>query len=333
MIKVLFKNVGQGDSILIEWKIDDDLHYGIIDCNIYNGQNPLLDELKIRGARFIDFIILSHLHFDHYSGLADLLNHCISNSIKIKHFLHTFTTDFTRILDLQFFSQRQQEITYILLQNIETALKNGLFDNFDNVSNNYNPISLNNSVVLSFLAPLGEDYLKLSRQRSAYENNRSTTVPDINTMSTIISISDGDVNILLTSDATKKAFKRLLNKPNKTITKLVQVPHHGSVNNLFEPFWVNIKKEIDCPAVYSVGDVKKDKLPNKNVVAFFEENGYSNMSTNYVYGLEEYYSGYNEDIKKVGLALSPFSKIRNTSSPLPIQDRFNGDKEFNIRIT
>ncbi|MCY7362979.1 MAG: hypothetical protein LH629_13085, partial [Ignavibacteria bacterium] len=63
MITVLFKNVGQGDSILVEWLNGSQKHFGIIDCNLYESRNPLLEELANRNIEFIDFIILSHLHY------------------------------------------------------------------------------------------------------------------------------------------------------------------------------------------------------------------------------------------------------------------------------
>jgi beta-lactamase superfamily II metal-dependent hydrolase len=332
LINVIFKNVGQGDSILIEWNSDNNFHFGIIDCNLYENQNPLLDEIIERDIKEIDFIILSHLHYDHYSGIPDLLQHCITKSIKIKYFLHTFTSDFTRILNLLFFSNKQQEITLKLLQNIEIALKKNLIDTFDNVTINFKSVALSSTIQLSFLAPLGEDYMKLSRQRSHYENKRTTTIPDLNSMSTVICIKNENEKILLTSDATKKTFKRLTKLIDEKVVKLVQVPHHGSNKNLHDLYWTQIKKQKDCPSVYSVGDIKKDKLPNLEVVEFFEKNGFFNTSTNLVYGLLEYYGGSTKTNTGLSLSLSSFSRKKTTVTSSKPSDRFNGDQKFTINL-
>lgn len=92
MVKVTFKNVGQGDSILLEWNQDDEDKIAIIDCNRYLNNNPVLDYIKLKEYREINFMILSHPHLDHFSGFVELLNYCKNNNIKIRRFLHTAQT-------------------------------------------------------------------------------------------------------------------------------------------------------------------------------------------------------------------------------------------------
>ena len=48
MINIAFKDVGQGDSIIIEWRDEDKKGLGIIDCNIYQGQNKVLDYISLQ---------------------------------------------------------------------------------------------------------------------------------------------------------------------------------------------------------------------------------------------------------------------------------------------
>ncbi|MCD4793869.1 MAG: MBL fold metallo-hydrolase [Bacteroidales bacterium] len=108
MISITFKNVGQGDSIFLEWKNNDDNHFGIIDSNKYKDTNPILEELKKRKITEIDFIIISHLHYDHYSGIAEILDYCIYNSIKINSFLHTLQQDYLFIFSKILKSTKQK---------------------------------------------------------------------------------------------------------------------------------------------------------------------------------------------------------------------------------
>lgn len=336
MINITFKNVGQGDSILLEWQNNGVSHYGIIDCNTYGNTNPLLDEIISRKVTNLDFIILSHLHYDHYSGLPGILRHCIDSNIQIELFLHTFTTDFTKILTLMFMNQKVQKDTDTLLETIKEARKKKIIKDFDNVSHNFRLITLYPFVHLKFLAPIGDDYVNLSRQRAAYESGKSTTIPDINSLSTIIEFTNSINSFILTSDATKKTFKRISGVIKNQVL-LVQVPHHGSIYNIHERFWQLLSKENLCSSVFSVGDIPKDKLPNKEVVEFFESNGYFNTSTNLVYGLAEHYGTPITPLTAKAIAtrsfLSAFSKSRGLSSPsFVMPPRFFGDKSFSIAL-
>ena len=81
MINVNFKNVGQGDSIIIEWKRDSLSKIGIIDCNLMGNKNPTLEHIISSNYSEIDFIILSHPHYDHFSGLVQILEYCELNKI------------------------------------------------------------------------------------------------------------------------------------------------------------------------------------------------------------------------------------------------------------
>ncbi len=334
MIKVVFKNVGQGDSILLEWQSDGFTHFGLLDCNTFNDTNPLLQEIINRKVKHLDFIILSHLHHDHYSGLPDLLQYCIDNDIKIGLFLHTFTNDFTRILNIIVRSKKVETDTTRLLDNIKIARKKKIIIDHDGVTHNFRPIHLYDDVYLKFLAPTGDDSLSLSNQRSSYEKKASSTIPNVNIMSTIVEISNKDECILLVSDATRQTFKRIRHVVKKKLL-MTQVPHHGSQYNLFNNFWELLKKDEGCPAVYSVGDVPKDKLPNKSVVEFFESQHFNNMSTNLVYGLAEHYGSSSMTAKALATirSFSPLLKAKPTIiGSSAVSPRFFGDKSFQFNL-
>jgi competence protein ComEC len=91
MLRIRFLNVGQGDSIILEWQDITDLSWkiGIIDCNLYLNANPTLSYLIQNNYKEIEFILLSHPHSDHFSGMKALLLHCEKNQISIKYFFHT----------------------------------------------------------------------------------------------------------------------------------------------------------------------------------------------------------------------------------------------------
>ena len=59
MTKITFKNVGQGDSIIIEWSNDkNEKKIGIIDCKKNDSNNPILKHIQDFNIEEIDFIYL-----------------------------------------------------------------------------------------------------------------------------------------------------------------------------------------------------------------------------------------------------------------------------------
>jgi len=77
VLNIHILNVGNGDSIVIE-HIDNDenVSFGLIDSNIDKGTSPpALEKLKELGAKELSFISLTHPHWDHYTGLAEIFEY------------------------------------------------------------------------------------------------------------------------------------------------------------------------------------------------------------------------------------------------------------------
>lgn len=314
----------------MEWERDGAQCIGIIDCNIYNSGIPILDELKARRIRKIDFILLTHMHYDHYSGMGYLLEYIIEQKIQVDSFYHTFAQDYLFLFDRSNISQKTKDALERFIKKFEEALGKHLITNLiGSVDHNCIPRELFGAVKLKILTPNGNDYFEFSQCRI---QNKGV---DPNRIATIATISDDKEAILLTSDAAIKSFKRIAGKLNIPMI-MVQVPHHGSRANLHREFWVPLNKTADCPAVYSVGEIKKDKLPNLEVVQFLHEQGFFNTSTNYVYGIKEYYpligppseaTTYTAKAEKNIASLLPFAvSVRRREVLAP--SRFMGDKTF-----
>ena len=90
-MKITFKDVGHGDTIVCQWTSDGKNKIGIIDCNKKRRRNPLIDFLKVTNIESIEFVIISHPHRDHFSGIEDLLAYCRDKNLNIKYFAHTAT--------------------------------------------------------------------------------------------------------------------------------------------------------------------------------------------------------------------------------------------------
>jgi beta-lactamase superfamily II metal-dependent hydrolase len=134
--------------------------------------------------------------------------------------------------------------------------------------------------------------------------------------------------VLLTSDAVKAVFKLLNNKIEQEAI-LVQVPHHGSIANHFPDFWSNLRKTKKCPSVFSIGDEPKDRLPNKDTVAFFDKNNFTVHATNEVYGISEYFKGASSSMQKPNRGImNTFSKPKGGYKFTGTPSSHNGDQKF-----
>lgn len=330
-MKLTFKNVGQGDSIIIEWNKGSKRCFGIIDCNIFQGRNPTLDFLIANNVLEIEFIVLSHFHLDHFSGMAEIFQYCIDKKVKVKHFYHSLAPFLVEIFGRIFTSQRIQ------LAISEFFKKYDAFETFLEdavpVSNHLSPVELTNFLFMSFLAPKGKLYHAMARQLARKVAKITSTAADFNKLSTIIMIEKRDTNecLIITSDAVKKAFKGI--KVSNTAV-LVQAPHHGSWPSIDTRFWTNLKRIPLCPAVFSVGDVPRDRLPNTETVAFFDTQNYDVKATNTVYGIKDYF--FNSSTPSISPSatsrskiLNGFSTLRKTSPIVATTNQFNGDQVFN----
>ena len=99
-------DVGHGDSLLIQSPKGS---IGIVDCCKRGSAIPVRDFLIAKQVKQIEFIVLTHHHEDHYSGMLELLEFCDKNSIVINKFFDLGLNPKT--LDLDFRSTRSSEYT------------------------------------------------------------------------------------------------------------------------------------------------------------------------------------------------------------------------------
>jgi beta-lactamase superfamily II metal-dependent hydrolase len=330
VIKVHFKKVGQGDSILIEWVENGEKHVGIIDCNIFGVSNPTLQYLEANSIKHIDFIVLTHFHVDHFSGLAEIFKYCIEREIKVKSFYHTLDLF---VLDFYDKVYSRKRIDHIVTDFFKA------FEEFDDIvgdkiqiSRHLQDLKITEGITLQFLSPDGSLYQVFAKQLARKRAVLRVTYPDINRFSPIMIVKSSDEGILLCGDAIQKSFKSLKEYTLPKIS-LAQVPHHGSRSNIYEEFWVNLDRVDNCPAVFSVGDEPKDKLPNIETVSFLDSLNYYIYSTEAVYGIADYFglpTKLTPGARKKQRALNAFSRLVKNREEDSHNDRFNGDKIFEL---
>lgn len=279
-----FKNVGQGDSIVIEWAYEGLLHIGIVDCCLdVEANNPVLRHLQaLEGQPYVlQFIILSHPHRDHDSGILQLLAYLSAHQIVTQYFCHDYYFDARynnpiskkKLTFLQQFRQLEKELD-----------KAGLFVERTILATGYTIPMAGTGLQLRCLSPAGAELDLYQRQsQNTKPNGHWQSSARANLLSTVFKIEHSKKYCLFTADAAISTFERLHNNyqnaKRPSSIHIGQVPHHGSIKNYHEKFWHGIKRSTEAAAVISVGQNQYNH-PAPMVLNSLQRVGYLVFCTN-----------------------------------------------------
>lgn len=269
-MKVTFKQVGQGDTIFLEWVDGGQNKIALIDCNLKeNSINAGLDYFNATKLKRIEFIVLSHPHYDHFSGFIDLLSFCRNNNVKIGFFLYTMTVHKDYLMSAVKGNVEKSALAE-LIRLMHKLVADGIIEDYGAVNSFSRSINLQGDWVLSFLGPTQNEIDKYLSVAMKHLNTPSPTLQSANAnlLSTLIKISNKKHYVLLTSDVTKNVFRRFHRKGMQLFKEqmiLGQVSHHGSEGDYYQSFWKEIKKEDGTPLIISVG-VNDYGHPSENVI-------------------------------------------------------------------
>ncbi|SES66426.1 DNA internalization-related competence protein ComEC/Rec2 [Anaerobranca gottschalkii] len=98
-VKIHFLDVGQGDCALIQYRgynilVDTG---GIMGANI--GKNVLLPTFNYLGVKKIDYLFITHPHYDHMGALEEIVDYIKINNILIPDNREMYTTTFLNVLE------------------------------------------------------------------------------------------------------------------------------------------------------------------------------------------------------------------------------------------
>lgn len=333
-INIFFKNVGQGDTLLLTWRDTetDPFKYGMIDCNTYNGQiTCITDHIESEGITRFEFVILSHPHSDHFSGFMKFMEYCEKRKIIIKKFIHTATFqpgflnglhgknygngDIREIVSFAVNYKRRQTDLIRLYEYIhKQAIRKDSFIHGVHVINNDYEMKITNEVSMRFLSPYMYDeisyYLERFYERGPNDKKITLTFsennPQANYFSSFIQLFNDKQQwqVLLCSDITKYTLEKILHHRPHVLENLTgyqllaaQIPHHGSKFNHLADFWENIPGLDNAEIIISVGDGYGH--PNYGVIDFFKARCKSVHATNFVGGYRDSYQ--NESLHKTHL--------------------------------
>ena len=255
MLNIYFFIVGHGDSIAIEFPNKE---WGIIDCNRNkNEENPqVLNFLKRKQIKYLNFICITHPHTDHFNGIDMIVEYYKDNINKL--ILYGLTKNDKEISDKN---------------SLGRALKIFMPKYYNRIADKLLLITRGESI------NIGEVNIKCLNPTEAILNELrmrdvfSASKIEYNNSSVVLNITYKTYNILLTGDATANNMDEiqdyLKEKPN-----ILKISHHGSRENNIKilPHLLNTNTYT---IISTDNGIKYKSLPSTEIIEYI-----NNICTN-----------------------------------------------------
>lgn len=207
--------------------------------------------------------------------IGELSNNLFSNISK-----ELFTSNFARNINI-YFSSMKNGTNY---RDIDSQIINEITITNQNDNNNNYVVEQNKAnFYISFIINSLTDIIRFN-DNPTRENMRviyNSFVKYTHDVCLVLMANYEGKKFLLTGDASKKVFYRLIDKNTDISADYLKVPHHGSKYNLDEKVLNMIKPEY---AIISHGNRKfgnsKDSHPNKEILGLLSENKVKIVLTN-----------------------------------------------------
>ncbi|WP_417463198.1 ComEC/Rec2 family competence protein [Kordiimonas sp.] len=284
MLRFHILNVGQGDSIVVEWTKDAERSFGVIDSN-HTGDGPprALEKLHELGATRLSFVCLTHPHKDHYSGLFKILT---TFDGKIAQIIHFPANEYLGSRAPQY----AKKYLKIIEETDDKETRRGLFEFLEILR--YLHSNRDTIDILEYSGPSSGIYLEgfsdvsvncslpFKRFKGSYleriiENDKAVFESEYeNDLSLALVFEYQNVRVLLGGDSTNKNWQLYRNwrKTRPTTpdiaSDIVKLPHHGSKHdckdNLFEVAFSDVteKEQIAIISANGRGHPHRDVLQN-----------------------------------------------------------------------
>ena len=238
-LTMTFIDVGQGDSILIEFPkgkrmlIDGG---GLYDDRFDIGKNVIAPLLWKKKIHRIDYLALTHPDPDHLKGLNFIASH-----FSIGQFWDSGLRS-----DSESYSQLEETL---LNKKVERCSLN-----------EKTPPQIINGVQISFLNPPGKAGPYRVGRNASFFNNHSL----------VMKLQFKSIKVLLAGDIEKEVEYRLMREGGSVRAEILKIPHHGSASSSTPLFLERVNPTY---AVLSVGERNIGRLPNPEVMKRYEQLG------------------------------------------------------------
>lgn len=251
-LQLAFLDVGHGDTIIISTIEDNIKRAIIIDCNdaIKTKNYILKNEIKV-----VDYIVITHLHQDHYSGVNSLINSLIENGIEIKNVCWEkdkyLRADEKQKSKYRLFTAQSHE--YHITKGINYVAKR-----FDNKQYR----RLDNGTITGYKIQI------------VYPNSFIANYFDdknVNNTSAVVLLEYNNFKIILPGDLEGEGWYMLNTYMSDLNCDVLKIPHHGG----YFPGGTNtlslgqvIDYSIPKFAIISTGQNEKYKHPSKETIEY-----------------------------------------------------------------
>ena len=281
-LTITYNGAERGESIILEWpSAKKERMIGIIDSGRGRmGKNAAIEFVQTNSIKIIEFILLSHPHYNKYSGMLDLIEYCEKENILIRNFFHTShlpaagfesKDEFERLITIGSFTESSKRLLLNLFFKLNEMYKKGMYVAI--IGSDFT-LSLNKDLKLSILSP---SYTELTHAyKINYTRNsmvRAENNPAANYLSTVTRINTSEWQVLFTSDAMRETFQRILGEDNVDLfaakTVFFEAPHHGSQRSFDQNFWSRLNIVSDSIGVFTQN--RFWDYPNKEVIDYFSK--------------------------------------------------------------
>jgi competence protein ComEC len=236
---VTFIDVGQGDSILIEFPKGKKMLIdggGLHEDRFDIGKNVIAPFLWNKKIHRVDYLVLTHPDPDHLKGL---------NFIASKFSIGQFWDNGLRG-DSEPYSQLRETL---LSKKVERFSLNEKI-----------PPQMINDVQISFFNPQEKTESHRVGRNTSFFNNHSL----------VMKLQFKNIKVLLAGDIEKEVEYRLMREGYSLRADILKIPHHGSASSSTPLFLKRVKPTY---AVLSVGERNIGRLPHPEVIKRYQQIG------------------------------------------------------------
>jgi beta-lactamase superfamily II metal-dependent hydrolase len=283
MLGIHIFNVGQGDSILVEFPEGS---WGVVDCknDSISGMPSALEFLVRAGITSLAFVCLTHPHADHYSGLVPILDHFEDNIEKLWMF-RLDSIHWAKFLEVKHNAattpKRRGRFNqlYEIFRHYAEKLKE---DRVELLDANVRLPSIG-GVEIDCLAPRPRELGAYQSSLARWAERPTEYKADENRLSTVLRLKYGQTTVILGADARTESWididRETRRRGDSTAANLVKVSHHGSKEGYFSRAWESMSKPNLTHGAISSGS--KYGHPDREVIGALRELKVRLHCTNY----------------------------------------------------
>lgn len=262
-LQLAFLDVGHGDTIIISTIEDNIKRAVIIDCkDAFKTKDYILkNEIQV-----VDYIVITHLHQDHYSGINALINSLTEKGIEVKNICWE--------KDKYLRTDEKQKSKYKLF----TAQ---LYEHHLNKGINYVAKSFDDKQYRR----LDKGTISGFKTQIVYPNRFIANYFDdknVNNTSAVVQVEYNNFNIILPGDLEGEGWYMLNTSMADLKCDILKIPHHGG----YFPGGTNtlsLGQVIDYTvprfAIISTGQNEKYKHPSKETIEYLASKNINTLCT------------------------------------------------------